>query len=385
MFDRAVPIVTVLGFRIRVDPSWLLIASLIVWSLFTGYFPQTAPGLGEMARFVLAVLAMLALFACLVLHELAHSLVARRFGLAVGNITLFLFGGVAELENEPESALSEFWIAVAGPVMSLLLAALAFGFSAAAEAGGQTGAIIAFFDYLAAVNLILALFNVLPAFPLDGGRVLRALLWRRKQDLLSATRVAARVGQALALALIVVGFIGLVSGHSLGGLWQILIGVFLLTAAGGAVQQAMLRSATHGRTVKEFMTERPWITSPSEPLDRLVDRVMLGHGASFVPVCDDGSLLGYVDPAVVRGIERSNWSTTQVGDVFVTSDRTNTVPPNMPAAKLVRRMLDTGQRKFLVSSDERLLGVVTLADILGYIDLANTLGAELPPNRRAAR
>jgi len=171
MFGHSVKLFDLFGFEIKVDASWLLIAGLIVWSLSTGYFPQVLPGLEQSAYLGLSVAAMLGLFGSLILHELAHSLVARHDGLGIGGITLFLFGGVAELVDEPQSAASEFRIAIAGPIMSFILAGL-FGLAAIAAGGeGILGALLA---YLASINLVLAVFNLIPAFPLDGGRVLRA-------------------------------------------------------------------------------------------------------------------------------------------------------------------------------------------------------------------
>jgi Zn-dependent protease len=244
MFANAVKLFDIAGFQLRVDPSWLIIAALVVWSLATGYFPAEAPGLHHSDYLALATVAMLGLFVGLILHELAHSLVARRFGLGVGGITLFLFGGVAELQQEPDSPGSEFWIAIAGPVMSVALAVLFSIVGRAAETVGASHGLLALVDYLAGINLLLALFNLLPAFPLDGGRVLRAALWRAKGDLLSATRTASLVGRGFGYALVLLGLLVLFSTQSvLGGLWPILVGLFLAGAATATWQQMLTQRA----------------------------------------------------------------------------------------------------------------------------------------------
>lgn len=213
MWGRTLRIVRLAGFDIKVDASWLLIAGLIVWSLATGYFAQTTPALSADWRLLLATLAMLGLFASLIFHELAHALVARQFGVGTTGITLFLFGGVAELESEPKTPASEFKIAVVGPLASLFLA-LSFWVAThvTQELFGWTVA-AAVFSYLAVVNLALALFNMVPAFPLDGGRVFRALLWSRARDLMQATRQAVMVSSAFSWLLIALGLMGLFAGQ----------------------------------------------------------------------------------------------------------------------------------------------------------------------------
>jgi Zn-dependent protease/CBS domain-containing protein len=374
MFSNAIRIFDVFGFQIKVDPSWLVIAALIVWNLSTGYFPQTAPGLGQMDYIALSVVAMLGLFACLILHELAHSLVARRFGLHVGGITLFLFGGVAELEAEPASAGSEFWIAVAGPVMSFGLAGLTFLAAQAAAASGVSMPLHAGLSYLALINTVLAVFNLLPAFPLDGGRVLRAFLWYRFNDVIKATRVATGIASGFAYLLIGFGLLSLFSGGQIGGLWQILIGFFLLAASRNTYQQLLVRSALKGKTVTALMTTAPRTVEPDATVSDLVDTIMLPHAISFVPVTEGDHLLGYIDTAMLKSIERDNWPNTRVEDVLEQLGPANSVRPDVPTDALLRRIAEHGRRKYLVTENGKLLGVITLSDLLGYIAVQQEIG-----------
>jgi Zn-dependent protease len=374
MFSKAVRLVEIFGFQVKVDPSWLLIATLVVWTLSVGYFPVEAPGLGSGDYFFLSVIAALMMFACLILHELAHSLVARRFGLGVGGITLFIFGGVAELDEEPASPTSEFWIAIAGPVMSLGLAGLGYLALRSLQMTGMSVPLQAVLEYLALVNIILALFNLIPAFPLDGGRVLRAALWRQSGDLVRATRTASAVSSVFAYALIAYGFITLFSGGTIGGLWLSLIGLFLLSAARGTYQQLLVKAALTGKTVGALMTKTVHTAGPEDPLSDVVDKIMLRHSVSFVPVTEGDHLLGYVDTGLLQKIDRENWKETRVADIYVAADKGNVVPPDMPTEDLMRHILAGDRRKYLVAEKERLLGVITLADLLAYLAVLQELG-----------
>jgi Zn-dependent protease len=374
MLSRTVRLIEMFGFQVKVDASWLFIAFLVVWSLMSGYFPAQVPGLRTGDYLVLAIIAMVALFAGLILHELAHSLVARRFGLGIGGITLFIFGGVAELDEEPVDPRSEFWIAVAGPAMSFALAGLAYLLLILSEVAGISEPLQAVLEYLAFINLVLALFNLLPAFPLDGGRVLRAALWYWSGDLIQATRRATVVSAILAYALIAFGFVSLFSGAVIGGFWQALIGLFLLSAARGTYQQLMIKTALRDKTVASMMSRSIHTASPDDTLADVIDRIMLHHSVSFVPVTEGEHLLGYVDTALLQKIDRDNWSDTHIADIYVCSDPTNTITPDYATDALMTRMASGGRRKFLVAEGGRFQGVITLADLMAYLAVLHDLG-----------
>lgn len=367
MFSNAIKIATLQGFDIRIDPSWALIAALITWSLSTQFFPMVYPGASGSVYFTLALLAMLGFFGSLILHEMSHSVVARRFGVEIKGITLFIFGGVAELGSEPKTAASEFWIAIAGPLMSF---ALALAFWLLAQAGGWLAPEMALnhvLGYLALINMVLAVFNLAPAFPLDGGRILRAYLWSRSRDLLQATATATRISSYLAYALIAFGVVGLFSGNPVAALWQVLIGVFVLTAAKGTYAHQLQAAAFKGKTVAVLMSRETVSAAPDISLQQLADGVMLAERKSFVPVMLGDVLLGYADTGLLARTPRADWAATRVGDVYVAADADNTVGPEMPAAELMAKISATGRRKFLVAQGRRLLGVVTLADLTGYL------------------
>jgi Zn-dependent protease/predicted transcriptional regulator len=374
MFGNAVRVFEILGFQVKIDASWLIIAALLVWSLSSGYFPQQVPGLGQTDAVVLSVAAMLSLFASLILHELAHSLVARRFGLRVGSITLFLFGGVAELDEEPASARSEVLIALAGPAASLALAALFWSATRMDGAGDLSPTLRALLGYLAGVNLVLAVFNLLPAFPMDGGRVLRATLWSRSGDLVGSTRIAVRVAAIVAYALIALGILSILSPAGAGGFWFVLIGIYLLMAAQTTYMHLMMRAALKGRTVRDLMTRTPETTAPDATLADVVDKVMLAHARSFVPVVEGDHLLGYVDGGMLTTIARENWADTHVADIFEPLGPDNSILQDMTADALLDRIARTGRRKFLVADQGRLAGVISLTDLVSCLGVMATLG-----------
>lgn len=376
MFGHSVKLFDLFGFEIKIDASWLLIAALIVWSLSSGYFPQVLPDLTTTAYLALSVVAMLGLFASLILHELAHSLVARRYGLGIGGITLFLFGGVAELVEEPRDAASEFWIAIAGPAMSFLLSGL-FGLAALAFGGvGLVGIVLA---YLATINLVLAVFNLIPAFPLDGGRVLRAWLWRRSGNVLEATRKASGAGTVLAIGLMALGLFSALSGGGIGGAWLVLIGFFVLNASRGAYQRLMVQESLKGRRVAELMTADPWTASPEMTLADVADRIMLAHAVSFVPVVAGGVAVGYVDARLMRAIPREEWPAQTVADVMAPLDDACVVPPRMTAEEALKLLAEGPHRKLIVAEGRQLRGVLSLRDLMGHIRVVQALGRGASP------
>ncbi|MEX0338084.1 MAG: site-2 protease family protein [Arenibacterium sp.] len=386
MFSNARTIVKVFGLDIRIDPSWLLIAALITWSLWLHVFPQATPGQTQQTYGVMAVIAMLLFFASLLLHELAHALTGRRFGVQTRQITLFLFGGVAELEQEPSHALDEFWIAIAGPAMSFLLSGSFWVLTGAASFLGIGDPIIEVLRYLALINLILAVFNLLPAFPLDGGRVLRAWLWHRNGDVLLATEAAARSGTLIAYGLMAMGVMSLVQGAFVGGLWLILLALFVLAAARGSVESQRVKSLLGHKTVANLLTSKPIVATPQMTLSELVNQVMLHNRVSFVPVLENGVLLGHIDTTVLSGIDRENWANTHVGDVFVGLAESTTIPSTMQVTDLFDQIATTGQRKFMVVDDRKLAGVVTTADLTRYLALVHDFGRQIShPNMRVSR
>ena len=374
MFSNAKTLVRVFGLDIRVDPSWLLIAALITWSLSQHVFPAVLPDHSKATYFSMAVTATLLFFASLLLHELAHAFTGRRYGVETRTITLFLFGGVAELAEEPKRATDELWIALAGPLMSFALFCVFWVLASASALATMPVSLIEIFRYLALINLVLAVFNLIPAFPLDGGRVLRAWLWQRSGDVLSATESAAHAGTFFAYGLMGLGAISLFQGSMVGGIWQILLGMFILAAAKSSVEAQRAKSLLGDKTVADLLTPSPVVTAPNTTLAELVNQIMLRNRVSFIPVVEDQVLLGHIDSAVLAGMDRENWANTRVSDVFVGLADNVVVTPNTPITDLFTRIAETGQRKFMVVENRQLVGVITLADLSRYLALVKDIG-----------
>lgn len=372
MFGKRITLFKLLGFAVHVDLSWLIIAVLITWSLAAGYFPFRYEGISSSTYWLMGIAGAAGLFFSIVFHELFHSVVARRFGLPMKGITLFIFGGVAEMDDEPPGPKAEFYMAIAGPFSSVVLSLAFFAVHAAGEAV-LPAAVTGVLDYLAFLNLVLAGFNLLPAFPLDGGRVLRSLLWQWKKDLRWATRVASAIGSGFGLLLIFSGLLNLMTGNVIGGIWQAMIGLFLRSAAQDSYQQVMVRKALEGETVGGLMSTDPVTVPPALTIDGLVNEYMYRFYHKMYPVADNGVLLGCITTGQVKEIPREEWKSRSVGDVAVRCSPENTVEPGLDALKALSVMNRTGNSRLMVVADGRLVGIISLKDIMGLLSMRHEL------------
>ena len=312
----------------------------------------------------------------IVVHELAHSLVARRFDMPIRGITLFVFGGVAEMEEEPTSAKGELLMAIAGPAMSLAVS-LAFAVLAGLGAGRESAApAVAVADYLAMINAILAVFNLLPAFPLDGGRVLRAALWGWKGDFIWATRIAATSGGLFGLGMIALGLVSAIGGNVIGGIWLFVLGLFLRAAAGGAVAQAVTRDVFAGRPVHRFMRRDPITVDPDLTLDRLVESYVYRYYFKSFPVTENGRLIGCVRLETVADTDRQRWPWTSVGSILEPCTPDTVIGPEADASQALEQMRRTGQSRLLVTEGDTLVGVLSLRDLLNFLSVRIDLDSE---------
>src|SRR5688572_24945113 len=304
-------VLTIRGIPINVHVSWLVIYGLITWTLATGYFPRALPELPAAAHWANGLLAAFLLFVSVLLHELSHSLVAIGQGLSVRGITLHVFGGVSHLEDEAPSPRAEFLIAVVGPVTSFAIAAGLWAMSAAGLV--QPVWAQAVVTYLVVVNVAVGIFNLVPGFPLDGGRILRAALWKWKGSLGQATYIASRVGVGFAFALMALGVFQIFGGTLVGGFWMILIGLFLRGAADASYSQMALREALARLPVREIMTREVVTVAPDATVEQLADAFWSHHVTSF-PVVDGGTVRGIASvqqvhavPVEQRKIGRASW------------------------------------------------------------------------------
>lgn len=378
MFTNRIPLFTLFGIKVGLDYSWFLLAILLVWSLMAGYFPWVIPGLGTASYLAMAILGAAGLFASIVFHEFAHALVARRFNLPISRITLFIFGGVAEMDDEPRTAGVEFWMAIAGPIASFLLAGIMYVFLQGPF--GPDSVVGAIIGYLAFINLILAAFNLLPAFPLDGGRMLRAAVWWFTDDFQKATRIAAATGTVLAIVLIGLGVLNIIGGAFVQGIWQMLIGFFVHSAASASRAHAELRGSLHGIPVSRIM-RRELVTVPTDtPVQKLVEDYFYRHFYKVFPVVDaTGRPVGVIGLKDVANVKREDWPKLRAGDIMKPLGEDNAVSSNAPAYKVLQMMQRRQNSRLLVVDGHTLKGMVTLRDIMSYLAVREELEPDSPP------
>ncbi|MEW6249023.1 MAG: site-2 protease family protein [Planctomycetota bacterium] len=380
MFGQRFTLFNLRGFPVRADVSWLIVLVLVTWSLAVGVFPQTYPEATVGVYWMMGLLGALGLFASIVVHEFAHAAAAQRHGLSMKGITLFLFGGVAEMSEEPPSPKAEFQVAVAGPVASVLIGGALLGLAALGASFGWHAAVLAVLSWLGLINLVLVVFNILPAFPLDGGRVLRSALWYWKGSLRWATRVAAAIGGGFGILLVVLGVFSFIAGNFLGGLWLVLIGVFLRGAAQMSYSQLLLRRALEGEPVARFVTHGPITVSPNTTVADLVENYIYRHHHRMFPVADDGRLVGCVSARQIKDIPRAVWNTTRVADILSPCSSDNTIRPDTDAVEALRKMQHAGATRLIVVEGGNLVGMLTMKDLLRFISLKVELeeGREIP-------
>ena len=369
MFGKPIPLFKLAGFQIALDWSWLIIAVLITWTLATGVFPYYYPDLTPAAYWSMGVIAALGLFGSIILHELGHATVARRYGLPIRRITLFIFGGVAEMEAEPERPAVEFWVAIAGPIVSFLVGLVCWLLLQAAAGAGADVPVVGVLAYLASINVILAVFNLVPAFPLDGGRILRAVLWYWKGSLRWATRIASVIGGGFGILLIVLGVYRVLIGDFVGGMWWFLIGLFVRFTAQMSYQQVLMREALRGVPVRRIMSADP-ITVPSGiTIARLIDDYIYRHHHDMYPVVDNGRLVGCVSMNDIKRLPRERWSAITVAEIMQPCSEATAISPDMDAMEVLSLMTRTRNSRLLVTEGDRVVGIVTLRDVLNFLNV----------------
>jgi Zn-dependent protease/CBS domain-containing protein len=364
MLGRSLTLFSLFGIEVKVNLGWALIATFIAWSLAQGVFPSFHEGLPASTYWAMAVVAVAGLASSIVLHELSHSLVARAFGMPVRAITLFLLGGVAEIEREPPSPKAELLMALAGPAMSVVLAGV---FIVAASALGAVEGLTAVLSYLATLNLVLAVFNLIPAFPLDGGRALRAALWSWRGDIAWATRVAAATGGGFGLFLMGAGVVLALTGSLAAGLWWILIGAFVRGAARESVAQLTSERVLAGRPVSRFMTTEVDTADPDMTLRTFVDDHLYRHHHDLYPVIEGGRVVGVIGRREVKAVPGDQWEAARVRDAMRPLAEADAIDASADAAEALARMQRERLGRLVVLRDGALAGMIALKDFLDVI------------------
>lgn len=364
------------GFRFGVDYSWFIIFFLILWSFTAGVFPAQVPGLGDGVYIAMGVVGTLLFFVSLVLHELAHAVIARRRGVEVESITLFLLGGVARTRGEASTPGDEFRIAAVGPLMSLLIGTVLFGLALISRGAGWHPAVVVVLQYIAVLNFVLAVFNLLPGFPLDGGRLLRAAVWHFTGDATRATRVAAMSGRAMAWILFALGAFEIFGGALLGGVWLILIGWFIRNAADAGYQQHMLRSTLGSVLARDTMTPAPRTIESHLTLERLVGEYFMHTRYLSFPVVDGERPLGIITLNQVKAVPRDDWPHRTVADTMTKLDEGIVVSGTDSLLTVMQRLQASPVRRLLVVERDTLAGYITAHDVAGWIEKSGILKGE---------
>ena len=369
MFGKRIKLFKLIGFEVSIDLSWIIIAILIAWSLSTGFFPFQYKNLSTQVYWVMGIIGAVGLFFSIIAHEFCHSLVARRSGMPMKGITLFIFGGVAEMGDEPPSAKDEFLIAVVGPLSSIAIAAIFYGIYQLGRASGWPQAVIGVVAYLSMINGLLAVFNLVPAFPLDGGRILRSILWGWKGNLRWATRISSLIGGGFGIFLIIMGFVRIVSGNFIGGMWLGLIGLFIQSAAKMSYRQLITRKALEGEPLKRFMQTDPVTVPDSLTVNQLVENYIYRYHFKMFPVVNSNKLLGCITTKQVKEIPREEWDQKTVGEVADRCSAENTIEPNADAVQALSAMRRNKASRLMVVENDQLVGIIALKDMLEFLSL----------------
>jgi Zn-dependent protease/predicted transcriptional regulator len=367
---RGMRIGRLFGFEIRIDSSWFILFALILWTFSYIAFPQQVPGLSTAAYIAMGATGTLLFFVSLLLHEIAHSLVARAKGIPVDGITLFLFGGMAHTRREAETPGDEFLIAGAGPVMSIAIALALFTLMGVGAALAWPPAVLAVLQYIAALNVILAVFNLLPGFPLDGGRLFRAIVWKVTGDMHRATRVASVGGRWLAYLLMAFGLLSAFAGNVLGGMWLVFIGWFLRNAAVSTYRQHMLLSLLSGVRAAQVMTPDPDTVPADATVRELTDTYFVRRHYAAYPVVDNGQTVGIVTLQSARDVPQDEWDMHRAADIMVAADENVVARPEEDMVAVLDRLRGSPARRVLVMRDGHLLGIITGSDVTAWLERA---------------
>ncbi len=358
---------SIFGFEISVDLSWFLIFFLILWTLTTGVFPVNYPGLSDTTYIGMGVVGTLLFFVSLLAHELSHSFLARAKGIPVEGITLFIFGGVSRTRMEAETPGDEFQIAGIGPLTSLAIAVFSGLLWWVGRSAGWSVAVNGVTAYLATINLMLAIFNILPGFPLDGGRVFRSIVWKITGNYKKATRIATIGGKLLGYAIIAWGLLQLFGGFVINGLWLIFIGWFLASAAEASYQDVLVRSTLEGVPARQIMTPYPETVPAELSLQELVDEYFMHRRYHGFPVTENNQLIGIITLNLVKDVPRDKWAYQTVRDTMRPVQNGVSVRPEEKMTNVLQKMEESQLRRVLVTKNGSLQGIITAGDVARWL------------------
>lgn len=370
------------GIEFAIHYTWLLAFALITWSLAEGFFPTSYPGFSPATYWLIGAIAAVLLFASVLVHEISHSVVAIWCGQGVRSITLFVFGGISNLQSEAPTARDEFLVSVVGPLTSFVLAAIFWAVDQTMGAANSPQKAI--LDYLIFINFALGVFNIIPGFPLDGGRVLRSIVWAATGNLRRATRIASAVGQIFGFMLIGWGIWRFLGGDLLGGLWTVFIGWFLNSAADATRQQQAMTEDLRGVPVRQLMNPEPPTVEPEMSIREFVLEEVLRRGHRAVLVMHAGKLVGLMTLADAKELPPEDWERTPVGQVMTLAPL-KTVSPDAGLSAAMKLLVDDSLHQLPVLDDGRVVGILDRGDVLRFLQLRDELEVALGPERELRR
>lgn len=371
MTRHNIPLGRILGIPIGLDYTWFVVFVLLTWMLAGSYYPTEFKGWTPMLYWFMGAATTIMLFVSVLLHELGHSVIALRYKIPVRSITLFLFGGVAQIGAEPPSAIAEFLIAIAGPLVSLALAV--FFYVVTPLAAGMEP-LFGLAKYLAYINLALVLFNLIPGYPLDGGRVFRAIVWAITGNMRRATLIAANVGRFFAFGFIFFGVWQMLTGNFGEGLWIVIIGWFLDNAASVQVHQTMFQGLLSGHTVSQAMSSHCAVVPADLTLQQLVDEHILGSGQRFFFVNRGDNIVGLMTLHRIKEVSRPEWATTSAAQVMLPLEQSKCVDPDTELWAALQKMDRDGVNQLPITRDHRVIGMLSREDVITFLRTLKELG-----------
>jgi Zn-dependent protease/predicted transcriptional regulator len=376
MLRGGIPIGRAFGISLRLHYSWFIIFVLVTWALTASYFPSAYPSWSLASRIAAGIITSLLFFGSVLVHELMHSIVSQRQGIPVQSITLFVFGGVSQITEEPKQPKDEFRMAIAGPLSSLVIGGILygvfFGLQNSEIFAAQFIAAIAY--WLGYINLALGVFNLIPGFPLDGGRVFRSLLWWRSHNLKSATRIASYIGRAIGFLFIFGGIWLIFTNYWFDGIWLALIGWFLESAAIGSYRQLLLQEMLKGHVASEIMSRDCVFISPETNIGQLVNENILTSGRRCFPVVSDSKIMGLMTLHNVKAVPQERWGTETVKEAMTPFDKLKWVRPDEELSSIFRTMTANDINQVPVVQDGQIVGMVTRENMLNFVNIRSGLG-----------
>lgn len=372
MLKGGIPIGRAFGISLKLNYSWFIVFGLVTWALTTSYFPVTFPDWSLTTSIIAGIVTSLLFFGSVLAHELMHSVVAQSTGIKVHSITLFIFGGVSQMTEEPRNPKDELRIALAGPLTSLVIGGVFWAIWFWLGETSQFLNAIAF--WLGMINIFLAAFNLIPGFPLDGGRVLRSILWLRSQNLRRATRVASNIGRGVGYLFIFGGIFFVFRGLWFNGLWLALIGWFLENAAVGSYRQVALQEILQGHVASEIMTRDCPIVTPELTIEQLVNRHILASGVRCFPVVSDNRVMGLITLNNIKTVPRERWNTQTVKDSMTPLEKLKSVSLSEDLSTVLRIMAEEDVNQVPVVEGGNIVGMIARDNLLSFISVRGELG-----------